>query len=149
MDGGPGYGPYTYPRNGPGALAGYGSRVVAYIIDALIVGIPVGIITVAGGLGRFGEYGLAAVAAFVYGTLMIGGSSAQTIGMRVMRIGVADASSRTSPVGYGKAAARTAVAILFNLVVFIGPALDLLWPLWDRMNQTLHDKAAGTIVVRR
>ena len=26
--------------------------------------------------------------------------------------------------------------------------LDALWPLWDRQNQTLHDKAAGTVVLR-
>jgi uncharacterized RDD family membrane protein YckC len=27
--------------------------------------------------------------------------------------------------------------------------LDLLWAAWDPKRQTLHDKAAGTIVVRR
>ena len=25
--------------------------------------------------------------------------------------------------------------------------LNILWPLWDPQKQTLHDKAAGTIVV--
>jgi uncharacterized RDD family membrane protein YckC len=27
--------------------------------------------------------------------------------------------------------------------------LDVLWPLWDRRSQTLHDKFAGTLLVRR
>jgi uncharacterized RDD family membrane protein YckC len=26
--------------------------------------------------------------------------------------------------------------------------LDVLWPLWDAKNQTLHDKAVGTVVLR-
>jgi uncharacterized RDD family membrane protein YckC len=25
----------------------------------------------------------------------------------------------------------------------------VLWPLWDPRNQTIHDKAAGTVVLRR
>jgi len=26
--------------------------------------------------------------------------------------------------------------------------LDVLWPLWDRRNQTLHDKIVGTLILR-
>jgi uncharacterized RDD family membrane protein YckC len=26
--------------------------------------------------------------------------------------------------------------------------LDVLWPLWDEKKQTLHDKAAGTFVIK-
>ena len=26
--------------------------------------------------------------------------------------------------------------------------LDVLWPLWDEQKQTLHDKAAGTFVIK-
>ena len=105
---------------------------------------PVGIVTVAAGLSRYVDYGLDAVVAFAYATLLIGGLAGQTIGMRVMSIGVAEAINRTFPIGYGRAAARAAVAMLIGLLLFIGPMLDLLWPLWDPMNQTLHDKAAGT-----
>jgi len=119
------------------------------MLDALIVAVPVGIVTVAAGLGRYVDYSLDAVVAFAYATLFIGGLAGQTIGMRVMSIGVAEAVNRTSPIGYGRAAARAAVAVLIGIILFIGPLLDLLWPLWDPMNQTLHDKAAGTIVVRK
>ncbi len=39
------------------------------------------------------------------------------------------------------AGAGYAVALLLQL-------LNVLWPLWDRQRQALHDKAAGTVVVR-
>lgn len=41
----------------------------------------------------------------------------------------------------GMIAAMSTLAALFF-------ALDSLWPLWDPRNQALHDKAAGTYVVR-
>jgi hypothetical protein len=39
-------------------------------------------------------------------------------------------------------------AELILLSLSIPHYLDLLWPLWDRQNQTLHDKVASTLVVR-
>ena len=39
-----------------------------------------------------------------------------------------------------------------NALIPGGPLLilvDLLWPLWDARRQTLHDKIAGTVVLRR
>jgi uncharacterized RDD family membrane protein YckC len=33
-------------------------------------------------------------------------------------------------------------------LLFFPILLAYLWPLWDRRNQTLYDKMAGTIVVR-
>lgn len=51
-------------------------------------------------------------------------------------------------------AAKSGVSVL-QLIPFGGLAcsvytlLDLLWPLWDGKRQALHDKAAGTNVVRR
>ena len=44
---------------------------------------------------------------------------------------------------------RSFAAAVLTLVPFVGSLLDLLWPLWDPRNQTLHDKAAGTVVLRR
>ena len=35
-------------------------------------------------------------------------------------------------------------------VLFVIPwIIDMLWPLWDDRNQTLHDKVVGTVVLRR
>jgi uncharacterized RDD family membrane protein YckC len=33
-------------------------------------------------------------------------------------------------------------------ITCVGGLLDHLWPLWDQQKQSLHDKAAGTWVVR-
>ncbi len=50
--------------------------------------------------------------------------------------------------GWGRAWLRAVVALvadlLSNLIVGV---LDPLWLLWDRRRQTLHDKAAGTVVI--
>jgi hypothetical protein len=37
---------------------------------------------------------------------------------------------------------------LLVIILFIPVVIDLLWPLWDTKNQTLHDKFAKTVVVR-
>jgi hypothetical protein len=37
----------------------------------------------------------------------------------------------------------------FYLVFAIGLLIDCLWPLWNKRNQALHDKAVGSIVVRQ
>jgi uncharacterized RDD family membrane protein YckC len=39
---------------------------------------------------------------------------------------------------------------LFQIIPFFGlfTLLDGLWPLWDRARQALHDKIAGSVVVR-
>jgi uncharacterized RDD family membrane protein YckC len=59
-----------------------------------------------------------------------------------------------SRVSFGRALLREVVArqLLFGTAgAFIGglpQLLDLLFPLWDDRRQSLHDKVAGTIVVR-
>lgn len=40
------------------------------------------------------------------------------------------------------------IPILGSLLAVIWTPLDLLWPLWDKRRQALHDKFAGTVVVR-
>ena len=45
----------------------------------------------------------------------------------------------------GRFPALVQIVLAFTI---IGGFLDVLWPLWDRQNQTLHDKAAGTVVLR-
>lgn len=52
-------------------------------------------------------------------------------------------------------AGQTGIVGVIGLVPFVGGAgslyslLDSLWPLWDDKRQALHDKVAGTNVVRR
>ena len=56
--------------------------------------------------------------------------------------------------GYGRALARAVfegVLRLINLLFFLLGlvwVLDMLFPLWDKKRQTLHDKVAGSVVLR-
>ncbi len=42
---------------------------------------------------------------------------------------------------------RSLVQLVMAYTLIVG-VLDVLWPLWDQKNQTLHDKAVGTVVLR-
>jgi uncharacterized RDD family membrane protein YckC len=81
-----------------------------------------------------------------YYTAFHGSESGQTPGKRVTGIAVRDAHS-AGRASYGKALARIFVMMVFQLVSLV-QVLNFLWPLWDPRNQALHDKIAGTIVVR-
>ncbi|HEY0398566.1 MAG TPA: RDD family protein, partial [Acidimicrobiia bacterium] len=62
---------------------------------------------------------------------------------------VRDAASG-GPIGVERAALRYVVVGMFRVIVFFGlfTVLDGLWPLWDPKRQALHDKIAGSVVVR-
>lgn len=89
----------------------------------------------------------------VYGTLLCGSARGQTVGM--MAVGVRAVRDDTFAVlGYGRALARAVIEGFFRLLsllsIFLGLVwlLDMLWPLWDGKRQTLHDKVAGSVVLR-
>jgi uncharacterized RDD family membrane protein YckC len=52
-------------------------------------------------------------------------------------------------IGPARAAMRYIVVGMFQIVLFflLFTGLDGLWPLWDREQQALHDKIAGSVVV--
>lgn len=115
------------PAEGPGAIAGFARRTGAIVIDWLIaLAITQGIFSTSSWvtLGVFGvEY------------LLMLPLLGATIGMRIWHIGVVIPSGRAP--GPLMTLVRT---ILLCLAV---PAL-----IWDRDQRGLHDKAAGTVVVR-
>ena len=74
----------------------------------------------------------------------------QTLGKRAMGTRVVTAYGR-SAIGAAAAARRSAVYALAPAVPLIGGLFGLLnelWLLWDPRRQCLHDKAAGTIVIK-
>ncbi len=77
---------------------------------------------------------------------MLGGNGGRTVGNMALRTQTIDGRTGV-PIRYDRAVPRTIVEIVLNLTI-IGGILDILWPLWDNQNQTLHDKAAGTVVLR-
>jgi uncharacterized RDD family membrane protein YckC len=81
----------------------------------------------------------------LYAWLMVG-VWGQTLGKMAVGVKVvrsADAGRVSYPRALGRAVST------WVLGVFVVPLLlAYLWPLWDRRNQTLYDKMAGTIVVK-
>ncbi len=140
--------------------AGWGTRLLASLVDGLIVGaiyfvlmIPVlimGIATAAGGSSKpaamlglqllFQGIGwMAAAAYYVYFT-----AKGQTLGKKALKIRVVRVENGEAP-GYLKAFLREVVGKMVSAMVF---GLGYLWMLWDPKKQTWHDKIAGTVVVK-
>jgi uncharacterized RDD family membrane protein YckC len=156
---GGGYGQYPppppvdprYQYGGPPGtgfiLAGWWYRVGTTLIDWLILLIPTGIVGYAA--GRYGGFVLGLLVHAVYRGLMLAARS-QTVGNMAVGTRVVD-SGTGGAVSSGKAWGRAAAQFLFEFffwLLFIPILLDYLWPLWDSQNQTLHDKMAGTVVLK-
>jgi uncharacterized RDD family membrane protein YckC len=118
--------------------------VGATLIDGIILGIPSLIITAVA--GRVGGEVVDLAAQLIYETLLIGRRSGRTWGMKAVGTRVVSANDG-QPIGYGPAVLRAVVVIVLGVTV-VGGLLDILWPLWDPRNQTLHDKAVNSLVVR-
>jgi uncharacterized RDD family membrane protein YckC len=137
-----------------GTYAGFWIRVVAYIIDFIILAILVGIISVPLGVNYTDPNSLSSGAArtsngidlvlsFVYFTLLwsyMGGS----LGQRLLGLHVVDATTGQQ-LSFGKAALRWLGFILSFAVCAIG----VIWVAFDSRKQGWMDKIAGTYVVRR
>jgi uncharacterized RDD family membrane protein YckC len=89
----------------------------------------------------------------VYGTVLCGGPRGQTVGMMAAGVRAVGDEDR-GVLGYGRAFGRAlveGVLRLINLLFFVLGllwVLDMLFPLWDKKRQTLHDKVAGSVVIR-
>lgn len=136
-------------------LASRGKRLLARIIDALIVGIPVAIVV---GLSNgftsntgqtYWQQAVYTLVYLVYEGLMLT-SSGQTVGKKLMRIRVALLENGAIPAG-SPGWFRAATYSLPALVPCIGSLfwlVNVLFCTWDQpYHQCLHDKAARTVVV--
>ncbi len=144
--------------------ASWGRRVVAWLVDLVVVGTPIVAAIIPLGEAYGGETTADALAFWFFATppivlfvvgyhgLLQGGRRGQTLGKRAVGIAVRRAED-LGPIGYGRSIARAARILLiwlfFGLIsLLVIPILDGLWALWDRNNQTVHDKLALTVVVR-
>ncbi|MFG3259126.1 RDD family protein [Streptomyces sp. NPDC048172] len=161
-----GPGPYDNPYGGTmGAadplagmppLASRGRRLVARIIDALLIGIPVGIVV---GLAQGGystdtgqTYWQQAVYTLVYliyeGAMLT--ARGQTVGKKLMKIRVGMLSNGTVPHGSPGwfRAATYSLPALVPCLGFLFWLVNVLFCTWDKpYQQCVHDKAARTVVV--
>lgn len=124
------------PEHGRGSVAGFGPRLGAYLIDAIVANLIVGVLYLAGVQHAGDARGLAIYAVFLLEELILISTAGQTLGMRLLGIRVirlGDRGMQTWPW----------VAVRTLLLALLVPAF-----IWDRDQRGLHDRAAGTIVVR-
>ena len=143
------YDPATNPELFEGVLA---RRVVAFVIDFVIIAIPVvlaamfifafGIITL--GLGWMLYPALFVIVAMLYFGLTVGGPNQASVGMNVMDLAVMRTDGR--PMDF-------LTSVIYLVLFWIGNALltpfILLIGLFTDRSRLLHDLLLGTVVVRR
>ena len=119
---------------------GFWRMFVAYIIDAVILGAVSGILTVIMG-GQQTATWLGSVIGIIY---IVGFWTwrGQTLGK--MAMGVRIIKTDGSPIGIGRAILRYIGYFVSTIIIFIG----YLMIAWDSNKQGLHDKIAGTYVVK-
>jgi len=126
-------------------------RCVAFVIDAIIIGILWAVAVVAVTILGVLTLGLAwllfglifPAVGLGYNALTIGGPKSATVGQRMMGL--------TVPMWYGGkvtplVAAFHALLFWFSLVVFFP---ILLWAFFDQRKRCLHDILAGVLVINR
>lgn len=152
--------------------ANFGQRLLAFILDGFILGIPTAILFFAliaalprgeprlcedfeGDLaicepltgGSVAILLLVGLGVFVfvvwYWWGKLIGERGQTPGKKALNIKVVSRSSG-QPVGLGKGIGRGFMYYVSSMVCYLG----YLWMLWDANNQTWHDKVVDSVVVR-
>ena len=78
-----------------------------------------------------------------FGYVVLLNANGGTLGKRILDMRLQNRETGEN-IGIGMAVVRYFVAIASGLAIFIG----YLWVLWDANNQTWHDKAAGSVVVK-
>lgn len=147
-------------------FAGWGARVGAYLIDALVVAVPLviafvlvgavastGDTTTGTGTGSSGPSGgllvllailyLAAIGVGIWNQVVRQGRTGQSIGKSVLGIRLVGASTG-QPIGAGLTFVRQMAHIIDGIPCYLG----YFWPLWDAKRQTFADKIMSTYVVK-
>jgi uncharacterized RDD family membrane protein YckC len=144
--------------------AGYGERLVAYIVDGLILGaifVVLSIVLIAGIIGgvdfsdpRNPQFGGAAIGAVLLWLLAIfvvsilyfpffWARGGQTPGMRAFGIRVVR-DRDGGPIGWGSALLRLLGYWVAGVVFYIG----YVWIFFDGRRRGWHDLIAGTVVIK-
>jgi uncharacterized RDD family membrane protein YckC len=147
-------------------LAGWGTRLAAYLIDGLILLVPVIILTVVvvavATNSDTGAWVTAVLGFLVYLAALLlyapllmareGPHNGQTWGKQLLDIRVVRDSGES--MSFGWAALREivvkgfAVTLASSIIPFIPWFLNYFWPLWDDQNRALHDMVVSTHVVQ-
>jgi uncharacterized RDD family membrane protein YckC len=130
------------PADGPGSVAGWGRRVLALFVDWLIAGLIASAITSKPLWAGGNDLNTAQLVVFFAMSAVLTGLAGATIGHRLFGLRVI----RTQPggTGYSAQVGLLGGAIRTFLICLVLPAV-----VYDRDRRGLHDRAAGTVVVRR
>ncbi len=114
------------PQSGPGSIAGFGARVTAFLIDTVMCAL------IAIGFARDTVW---TTPVFALEVLVLTAFLGASAGQFLRGLGVVRLDGR--PAGLPRAVVRT------GLLLLLVPAL-----IWDRDGRGLHDRAAGTVLIR-
>ncbi len=128
-----------------GAKAGFWIRVVAFIIDSIIVGVINAIIAAILNSSTTGRSGIQTLLGIIYFTYFWSANSpwpGQTVGDKLLSLRVirTDGSDLTIV----QALIRYVGLFISFIVIFIG----VIWVAFDPNKQGWHDKIAGTYVIK-
>ena len=118
------------------AYGGFWIRLLAFIIDWVILAI------IGGVLGRAGAFGVSTIIGIVY-YIGFWGARGQTIGMMPFNLRVVR-NDNGMPITWSNAILRYIGLIISVLVIFIG----VIWVAFDARKRGWHDMIGGTVVVR-
>ncbi|MCW2615062.1 MAG: hypothetical protein JWN08_2056 [Frankiales bacterium] len=125
------------PPEGAGSIATTGSRVAAFLVDLVAGGLIGGLVNVFVVDPTPLQRTLAGNGAFALEVLLLTALTGQSLGMKLVGIRVVRLAEPAGPPGFLPSAVRLA------LLCLLLPAL-----IFDRDGRGLHDKAAGTAVVK-
>jgi uncharacterized RDD family membrane protein YckC len=151
-------------------LARWWQRVGAMLLDVLVIGVPVFIVssvlnaafghshlvTVAGathtvksltGSAQIAFDACSSLAGGLYFAILNGTGRGQTAGNRAPGIAVRDVETG-APIGFWRGVLRWFVRTILYVALVIPGIVNDLFPLWDRRRQTLADKAARSVMIR-
>ncbi|MGH2920658.1 MAG: RDD family protein [Gaiellaceae bacterium] len=122
------------------AFGGFWIRVAAYLIDSLVLLVPIGVLQYE--LGAPGQI-VAIVGAWLYFALLESSSGQGTIGK--MALGLAVEHADGGRISFARATGRYFAKILSAIPLGLG----FLIVGWTSRKRGLHDLLAGTVVIRR
>jgi uncharacterized RDD family membrane protein YckC len=124
----------TYPDTGIGSVAHFGSRLLAFLIDGVLADLLA--IIVNGGPHASDRQNLSGYIGFLLIEIVFVTLASQTPGMRVAGIAVVRQDGRGRPfIGW--------VLLRTLLLALVAPALVI-----DTNGRAMHDRAAGTVMLR-
>jgi uncharacterized RDD family membrane protein YckC len=126
---------------GNGNYASFVTRLIAVVIDAVILGIVTGIMNAI--FAQWLSTILGIVIGFAYYTYSESSANQATIGKMIMKIKVVGED------GGRVSFATAAIRYLGRIVSFVILLIGYLMVLWDPKRQALHDKIAHTYVVHQ